>query len=126
MTTFTWSPAASYTTVVFFPASGVSFDLPSFNFHVPICGSSAAKHVAPAKKQSATINPTVFDFMTSSSTDFPFPSRSLCGPTNGRLSMFFARRKLMRKQVQCSRRMSNQVTRNGCPTVYDLVSYLNG
>src|SRR5437764_12317145 len=63
MVTFTWSPAASYATVVFFPSPGVSFDFASFNFHVPICGSSAAKHAAPAKKQSARVNPIVFIFM---------------------------------------------------------------
>src|SRR5262245_27666327 len=77
MVTFTWSPAASYTTVVFFPSPGVSFDLPSFNFHVPIFGSSAAKHAAPAKKQSAAINPVVFVFISTSSTDFQVRSMFL-------------------------------------------------
>src|SRR5205809_4295364 len=77
MVTFTWSPAASYTTVVFFPSPGVSFDLPSFNFHVPIFGSSAAKHAAPAKKQSATVNPIVFIFIPPASMHFQFPSMFL-------------------------------------------------
>jgi hypothetical protein len=36
----------------------VIFDLASFRFHVPICGS-AAKHAAPAKKQNDRINPIV-------------------------------------------------------------------
>src|SRR5438876_584830 len=77
MITFTWSPAASYTTVVFFPSPGVSFDFASFNFHVPIFGSSAAKHAAPAKKQSATVNPIVFVFMPQTSTDFQVRSMFL-------------------------------------------------
>src|SRR5438477_12989560 len=84
MVTFTWSSAASYTTVVFFPSPGISFDFASFNFHVPICGSSAAKHAAPAKKQSATVNPVVFLFMPSPSTEFQFPSMFLLKLTNGK------------------------------------------
>src|SRR5205823_4833204 len=84
MVTFTWSPAASYTTVVFFPSPGVSFDLLSFNFHVPICGSSAAKHAAPAKKQSARVNPIVFIFMPPPSTHFQIPSMLLFKLTSGK------------------------------------------
>jgi hypothetical protein len=55
----------------------VSFDLPSFNFHVPICGSSAAKHAAPAKAQSARVNPIVLVFMPPPSTRFQLPSTFL-------------------------------------------------
>src|SRR5213078_3136807 len=84
MITFTWSPAASYTTVVFFPSPGVSFDFPSFNFHVPIFGSSAAKHAAPAKKQSARVNPIVFIFIPPPSTDFQAPSMFLSKLPNGK------------------------------------------
>src|SRR5258707_39566 len=83
MITFTWSPAASYTTAVFFPSPGVSFDFASFNFHVPIFSSSAAKHAAPAKKQSARVNPIVFLFMPPTSTDFQAPSMFLSNLTNG-------------------------------------------
>jgi hypothetical protein len=77
MTTFTGSPAASYATVVFFPSPGVSFDFASFNFHVPMFGSSAAKHAAPTKKQSARVNPIVLIFIPPPSTDFKVPSMFL-------------------------------------------------
>src|SRR5438876_12384730 len=83
MITFTWSSAASYTTVVFFPSPGISFDFASFNFHVPIFGSSAAKHATPAKKQSARVNSIVLIFMHPSSTGFQLPSMFLFKPTNG-------------------------------------------
>ena len=84
MITFTWSPAVSYTTVVFFPSPGVSFDFASFNFHVPIFGSSAAKHAAPAKKQSARVNPIVLIFMPPSSTDFQVQSMFVFKLANGK------------------------------------------
>src|SRR5215471_13650309 len=42
-----------------FSAPEVSFDLDSFSFEVPICGSSAKHNTAP-KQQSAKINPVVF------------------------------------------------------------------
>src|SRR5205814_5528612 len=61
---------------------GAVFDLPSFNFHVPIFGSSAAKHAAPAKKQSARVNPIGCIFMPPSSTDFQVPSMFLFQLTN--------------------------------------------
>ena len=38
---------------------GVIFDFAAFNFHVPICGSTA-KHAAAAKAQQARVNPIVF------------------------------------------------------------------
>src|SRR5262245_44559800 len=95
MITFTWSSAASYTTVVFFPSPGVSFDFASFNFHVPIFGSSAAKHAAPAKKQSARVNPIVFVFISPTSTDFQVPSMFLFEVTNGRNARSYQRRRTL-------------------------------
>jgi len=41
---------------------GVIFDFASFSFHVPICGV-AAKQAAPAKSETARVNPKVFLFM---------------------------------------------------------------
>jgi len=48
--------------MLFFAVPGVNFDLLSFSFQVPICGS-AAKPAAAAKKQSAKVNPIVVVFM---------------------------------------------------------------
>jgi hypothetical protein len=45
--------------MVFFVIPGVNFDLASFSFQVPICGS-AAKHSAPAQKQNANANTKAF------------------------------------------------------------------
>jgi hypothetical protein len=70
--------------VVSFSVPGAGFDLASFNFQVPIFGSSAAKHAAPAKKQSATVNPIVLIFMPPSSTDFQLSSMFLFKLTNQR------------------------------------------
>src|SRR5438034_9399721 len=61
---------------------GAVFDLVSFSFHVPIFGSSAARHAAPTKKQSARVNPTVLIFMPPSSMDFRWSSMFLFRPTN--------------------------------------------
>jgi hypothetical protein len=44
---------------------------------VPIFGSSAAKQAAPAKEQSARVNPIVLIFMSSTSTDLQAPSTFL-------------------------------------------------
>jgi len=57
--------------MVFFVIPGVNFDLASFSFQVPICGS-AAKHSAPAQKQNANANPSTFVFMCSIGTGFRF------------------------------------------------------
>jgi hypothetical protein len=66
----------SKVTVVNFSVQGVIFDLASFSFQVPICGSSA-KHSAAPKKQRAKINPVVFVFMRLIELDFHFPSTFL-------------------------------------------------
>src|SRR5437667_12796127 len=60
---FTLSPAASYTTVLFFGAFGAIFDLASFSFQVPV-NASSAKHTATATKHSAIVNTIVFAFMS--------------------------------------------------------------
>ena len=59
----------------------VSFDLDSFSFEVPICGSSA-KHNTAAKKQSVEINPVVFILMRRSNLHACVPSTFLCSQTN--------------------------------------------
>src|SRR5207244_391853 len=105
MITFTWSPAASYTTVVFFPSPGVSFDFASFNFHVPIFGSSAAKHAASAKKQSARVNRIVLVFMPPPSTDVQIPSMFLFKLTNGKSSSHQWLRTLEDRQGRAHRRI---------------------
>src|SRR5215469_743277 len=51
--------------MVAFGLPGAIFDLVSFSFQLPICGS-AAKHAAPNKKQTARVNPIVFVFIGSS------------------------------------------------------------
>src|SRR5260370_30598199 len=55
--------------MVLFVVPCVLFDLASFSFQVPICGS-AAKHTAPPKKQNARVNPSAFVFMCSIGTGF--------------------------------------------------------
>jgi hypothetical protein len=55
-----------------FGAPGANFDLVSFSFQVPICGSSAKDTAAAAKKQSATINPVVSVFIHPFEPEFPF------------------------------------------------------
>jgi hypothetical protein len=60
-----------------FPVPGVSFDLDSSSFEVPICRSSA-KHNPVPKKQSAKINPVVFVFIRRSNLDLHSPSTFLC------------------------------------------------
>src|SRR5215475_6585118 len=60
-----------------FSVPEVSFDLDSFRFEVPACGSSAKDQAAP-KKQSAKINPIVFVFIRRSNLDLHFPSTFLC------------------------------------------------
>jgi hypothetical protein len=62
--------------VLYFNVPGVTFDLASFNFQVPICGS-AAKQAAPAKKQNARVNAIVFVFMRPIESGFHFPSTFL-------------------------------------------------
>jgi hypothetical protein len=61
-----------YVGLIFSSVPGVSFDLDSSSFEVPICGSSA-KHNAAPKKQSANINPVVFVFMRPIESVSPFP-----------------------------------------------------
>src|SRR5271166_53295 len=56
------SPAASYTTLLFFPAVGGILDLASFSFQVPIFGL-AAKPAATATKHRASVNTIVLVFM---------------------------------------------------------------
>jgi hypothetical protein len=69
---------------VFFNVPGVIFDLASFSFQVPICGS-AAMHAADPKKENARVNPIILIFMDGSRQDFdgtsiPFPARTAdCG-----------------------------------------------
>jgi hypothetical protein len=58
-------------TVVNFNVPGVIFDLASFSFQVPICGS-AAKHAATPKKQNATVSPIAFVFMCVIESGFLF------------------------------------------------------
>jgi hypothetical protein len=60
--TFTLSLAASYTTVMFFGAFGVIFDLDSFSFQVPILGL-LAKLAGTATKHKARANTIVFVLM---------------------------------------------------------------
>jgi len=62
--------------VLYFNVPGVIFDLASFNFQVPMCGS-AAKQAAPAKKQNARVNAIVFLFMRPIESGFHFPSTFL-------------------------------------------------
>src|SRR5437667_5024807 len=64
---FTLSPAASYTTVLFFGAFGAIFDLASFSFQVPV-NASSAKHTAAATKHSTRVNTIIFVFMSSPDT----------------------------------------------------------
>src|SRR5438045_6500859 len=59
-----------------FSVPAVTFDLDSFGFEVPICGSLAKHNAAP--KQSAKINPVVFVFMTESNLYLHFSSTFLC------------------------------------------------
>src|SRR5262249_6846700 len=63
-----------------FSVPDVSFDLDSFRFDVPACGSSAKLNSVP-KKQSAKINPVVLIFMKQSNLDLHFPSTFLCSQT---------------------------------------------
>ena len=86
------------------PSPGVSFDLPSFSFHVPIFASSAAKHAAPAKKQSARVNPIVLIFIPPTSTDLQFPSMFLFKLTNGRtnFTIMLWRNRPVRKSLRSS------------------------
>src|SRR5947207_12723648 len=62
-----------------FSVPAVTFDLDSFGFEVPICGSLAKHNAAP--KQSAKINPVVFVFMTESNLYLHFSSTFLCSRT---------------------------------------------
>jgi hypothetical protein len=55
-----------------FSDPGVSFDLDSFSFEAPICGSLAKHNTAP-KKQSAKINPAIFIFMMAIESGSQFP-----------------------------------------------------
>jgi hypothetical protein len=57
--------------MVFFVIPGVNFDLASFSFQVPICGS-AAKHSAPPQKQNANVNRKAFVFMAPIETEVRF------------------------------------------------------
>src|SRR5215471_6144090 len=59
----------------------VSFDLDSFGFEVPICGSSA-KHSTASKKQSAKINPVALVLIRRSNLHPCVPSTFLCSRTN--------------------------------------------
>src|ERR1700756_1929238 len=55
--------------MVTLPIPGVAFDLASFSFHVPICGS-AAKDTAANKKENASVKPIVCVFMAHIQTGF--------------------------------------------------------
>jgi hypothetical protein len=59
----------STVTLLYFNVPGVTFDLASFNFQVPMCGS-AAKQAAPAKEQNARVKAIVFVFMRPIESDF--------------------------------------------------------
>jgi len=61
---------------LYFNVPGVTLDLASFNFQVPMCGS-AAKQAAPAKKQNARVKAIVFVFMRPIESGFHFPSTFL-------------------------------------------------
>jgi hypothetical protein len=56
----------------------VNFDLASFSFQVPICGS-AAKHSAPAQKQNANANTKAFVFMAHIETEVRFAVNPFSG-----------------------------------------------
>src|SRR5438552_17554533 len=67
--TFVFPNVLLKVTVLNFVVPGVIFDLASFSFQVPICGS-AAKHAAPAKKPNTKVNPMVLIFMRAIETGF--------------------------------------------------------
>src|SRR5262245_42170678 len=66
----------STVTVLYINVPGVKFDLASFNFQVPMCGS-AAKQASPAKKQNARVNEIVFVFIRPIESGCHFPSTFL-------------------------------------------------
>src|SRR6266404_5174659 len=67
--TFTLSPAAAITTVVFFPAPGLILDLASFSFQVPMF-TSEAEHTVMAANSTVKLSKSVLVFMRSPLTDF--------------------------------------------------------
>jgi hypothetical protein len=70
---FYFSDRAFETHGVELQRSGAIFDLASFSFQIPICGSEA-KQTAPAKKQNVRVNPIVLFSCAPSNPDFPFRS----------------------------------------------------
>ena len=74
--TLTFPNMFSTVTVLYLNVPGVIFDLASFNFQVPMCGS-AAKQASAAKKQNARVNAIVFVFMRPIESGFHFSSTFL-------------------------------------------------
>src|SRR5258708_38929848 len=64
------SPAASYTTEVFFGAPGLYFDLASLSFQVPRVASSGAIHAEAAANNTADGNKQIILFLESPYCDF--------------------------------------------------------
>src|SRR5207245_9240153 len=79
--TFTLSPAASYTTVVFFGAPAPILDLASSSFQVPIFTSSAATHTAAAATSTAKLNKPARAFINLLCAFFAFDTERI--ETNG-------------------------------------------
>src|SRR5258708_34008831 len=74
------SPAASYTTEVFFGAAGLYFDLASLSFQVPRFASSAAIHAAATANNTANVNKQIILFIESPYCDFfRFEQRGFAG-----------------------------------------------
>jgi hypothetical protein len=62
---------------VFFVTPGVNFDLASFSFQVPICGS-AAKDSTPPQKQNANVNTKAFVLMAPIEAEVRFAVNLFC------------------------------------------------